>query len=143
MSRSRKGDRTERELVNTLYDSGLAVMRAPTSGGATDRTLPDVDAKSRKVHVAIEAKSSGGAPIYIDGEEIEDLLDYSTRGGMKARIGVRFDREDWYFLHPAEADFTDEGANYKITLEMAKERGRTLDELKDGYPCKPRNTASA
>jgi hypothetical protein len=41
MSANRKGDRRERELVNKLDDAGFAVMRAPASGSATARDLPD------------------------------------------------------------------------------------------------------
>jgi len=42
MPTNKKGDRRERELVNRLDDAGFAVMRAPASGGATQRELPDV-----------------------------------------------------------------------------------------------------
>lgn len=142
MSRHKKGSRRERELVNSLDGEGFAVMRAPASGSSTDREQPDVQAGNLKAIYAIEGKSSADDTIYIDGEEVEKLLVYSTSMGARIRLGVRFDREDWYFLHPAEADFT-RGGNYKITLEMAKEKGQKIDDLKAGVPCKPRNTASA
>lgn len=139
MSKAQKGDRTERELVNGLHDEGFSVMRAPSSGSATDRNMPDVDAKNGAAGYAIEGKSSGDETIYINGEEIEGLMEYASRSGMRVRIGVRFDREPWLFLHPAELDFT-RGGNYKATLEMAKENGQTIEDLKKGEPCKPRNT---
>ncbi|MFB6087942.1 MAG: Holliday junction resolvase Hjc, partial [Haloarculaceae archaeon] len=74
MSSNRKGDRRERELVNALDDAGFAVMRAPASGSATERELPDVLAGDDGDFFAIEAKSSAGDPIYLDGEEVEALL---------------------------------------------------------------------
>jgi len=74
MSANRKGDRRERELVNRLDDAGFAVMRAPASGSATDRDLPDVLAGDGETFYAIEAKSSAGDPIYLTGEEVESLI---------------------------------------------------------------------
>lgn len=124
MNRSKKGDNRERELVNMLDDSGFAVMRAPASGAATERELPDVLAGNGKRFYAIEAKSSNGNPIYIDIEEIEDLMYFGSNFGAHIRIGVRFDREDWYFFHPADLYVTP-GGNYRVKKEKA---------LKDGTP---------
>ena len=42
MPSNSKGSRRERELVNKLDEDGYAVMRAPASGAATERELPDV-----------------------------------------------------------------------------------------------------
>jgi len=74
VSANRKGDRRERELVNALDGAGFAVMRAPASGAATERELPDVLAGDGETFYAIEAKSSAGDPIYLTGEEVEALL---------------------------------------------------------------------
>ncbi|PSQ44725.1 nucleoid-structuring protein H-NS [Halobacteriales archaeon SW_7_68_16] len=143
MSANRKGDRRERELVNELDAAGFAVMRAPASGAATERELPDVLAGDGGEFYAIEAKSSSGRPIYIDGEEVESLVFFARNFGASARIGVRFDREDWYFFHPADLHVTD-GGNYRVKKETALAEGTdfaeltgastkvTLDDLGDG-----------
>jgi Holliday junction resolvase len=123
-----KGDRRERELVNLLDDYGFAVMRAPASGSATDRELPDVLAGDGEQFYAIEAKSSSGDPIYLRGEEVEALVYFARNFGAKPRIGVRFDREDWYFFHPADLYTTDAGS-YRVKLETALEEGTDIDEL--------------
>jgi Holliday junction resolvase len=123
-----KGDRRERELVNRLDEAGFAVMRAPASGSATARELPDVLAGDGEVFYAIEAKSSAGDPIYLDGEEIEALIYFSRNFGAKARVGVRFDREDWYFFHPGDLYKTD-GGNYRVKLETALADGVDFDEF--------------
>lgn len=125
---SRKGDRRERELVNVLDDAGFAVMRAPASGGATDRDLPDVMAGDGDRFYAIEAKSSSGAPIYLTGEEVEALVYFSKNFGAKPRIGVRYDEEDWYFFHPADL-YTTDGGNYRVKKETALAEGTDLAEL--------------
>ena len=123
-----KGDRRERELVNALDDAGFAVMRAPASGSATQRELPDVLAGNGEAFYAIEAKASAGNPIYLTGEEVEALIYFSRNFGAKARIGVRFDREEWYFFHPGELHVTD-GGNYRVKKEQAIENGEPLAEL--------------
>ena len=124
----RKGDRLERELVNLLDEAGFAVMRAPASGSATERELPDVLAGNGDAFYAIEAKGSSGRPIYLDGEEIEALIYFSRNFGAKARVGVRFDREDWYFFHPGDLHVTD-GGNYRVKKETALAEGTHFDEL--------------
>lgn len=128
MSANRKGDRRERELVNRLDESGFAVMRAPASGSATDRELPDVLAGDGDRFYAIEAKSSSGDPIYLSGEEVEALIYFAQNFGAKSRIAVRFDREDWYFFHPGDLYVTD-GGNYRVKKETALADGVDFDEF--------------
>ncbi|SNZ15648.1 holliday junction resolvase [Natronoarchaeum philippinense] len=123
-----KGDRRERELVNKLDEAGFAVMRAPASGSATERELPDALAGNGEDFYAIEAKSSAGDPIYLTGEEVEALVFFSQNFGAKPRIGVRFDREDWYFFHPADL-YTTDGGNYRVKKETALSDGTDFDEL--------------
>jgi Holliday junction resolvase len=128
MSANRKGDRRERELVNRLDDAGFAVMRAPASGSATDRDLPDVLAGNGDAFYAIEAKSSAGDPIYLTGEEVESLIFFAQNFGAKARIGVRFDEEDWYFFHPGDL-YTTDGGNYRVKKETALAEGVDFEEF--------------
>ena len=123
-----KGDRRERELVNELDAAGFAVIRSPASGSATQREQPDVLAGNGEIFYAIEAKSSSGDPIYLTGEEVEGLIYFSRNFGAKARIGIRFDREDWYFFHPGALHVTD-GGNYRVKKEFALEEGEPFDEL--------------
>lgn len=123
-----KGDRRERELVTALDEAGFAVMRAPASGSATERELPDVLAGDGQVFYAIEAKSSAGNPIYLTGEEIEALVYFARNFGAKPRIGVRFDREDWYFFHPGDLYRTD-GGNYRVKKETALAEGTDFSEF--------------
>jgi len=123
-----KGDRRERELVTRLDEAGFAVMRAPASGSATDRELPDVLAGDGERFYAVEAKSSAGDPIYLSGEEIEALVYFARNFGAKPRVGVRFDREDWYFFHPGDLHETD-GGNYRVKKGTALAEGTDLAEF--------------
>lgn len=125
---NRKGERRERELVNRLDDAGFAVMRAPASGSATERDLPDVLAGDGEHFFAIEAKSSSGDPIYLDGDEVAALQFFADNFGAEARIGIRFDEEDWAFFHPHDLYETD-GGNYRVKLQKALAEGEDIHEL--------------
>ncbi|CAJ53777.1 Holliday junction resolvase Hjc [Haloquadratum walsbyi] len=131
MAANRKGDRRERELVNQLDEAGFAVMRAPASGSATERDLPDVLAGNGETFYAIEAKSSAGRPIYLTGEEIESLIYFAQNFGAKARIGIRFDRESWFFFHPNELHVTN-GGNYRVKKETALSAGEDFESFVGG-----------
>lgn len=128
-----KGGRRERELVNRLDEAGFAVIRSPASGSATQREQPDILAGNGADFYAIEVKSSAGDPIYLTGEEVEALVYFARNFGAKARIGVRFDREAWYFFHPDELHVTS-GRNYRVKKEHALEAGTSLAELVEDGP---------
>lgn len=123
-----KGDRRERELVNLLDESEFAVMRAPASGSATERELPDVLAGNGAQFYAVEAKSSSGDPIYINEEKIEGLVYFAQNYRAVPTVAARFDYEPWYFLHPQWLYRTDSG-NYRVKKEAAEEHGLSLEEL--------------
>lgn len=137
-----KGGRSERELVTLLDDAGFAVIRAPASGSATERELPDVLAGNGDVFYAVEAKASGGDPIYLTGEEVDALCFFASNFGAEPRIGVRFnvthgdpaygndDDPGWYFFHPDDL-YTTDGGNYRVKKETALAEGQTLSALCD------------
>lgn len=128
-----KGDRRERELVNFLDGDGWAVMRAPASGSATERELPDVLFGDGDDVYAAEVKASGGDPIYLDQDEVADLLYFATSFGAKGRIAVKFDVErgdpawgedhpGFYFLDPDDCHRTPTD-NYRVKKAEAAENG--------------------
>ena len=62
---AKKGSAEERDLVHKLWDRHFAAMRAPASGGATKKPLPDVIAGNGKIYLAIEVKTTTKDKIYI------------------------------------------------------------------------------
>lgn len=125
---SKKGDRNERTIVNCLDALGFAVMRAPSSGSATKRELPDVLAGRKGLFYAVEAKRYSSERVYIDAREVKDLNHFGEMFGAKSRIAVRFDLERgdpaWgdgmrygaYLWDPADLYQTDSG-NYRVDRE--------------------------
>ena len=134
-----KGDRNERELINFLDSDGWTVLRAPASGSATERELPDILAGRDGTFYAIEAKASGGDPIYLTEAEVDALISFSEDFGAEPRISAKFDlkhgdpawgadRPGHYLFEPSELYRTDAGS-YRIKKSVAQERGVPEEEL--------------
>jgi len=133
MPTNRKGDRRERELVNELDERGWAVMRAPSSGSATQRELPDVLAGNGERTYAFEAKASSEKPIYLDEREVENLRHFASKFGAQPRLAIRYDYRDWAFFDPGHplVHQTD-GGNYRVRREDVDGRdGIDVDGLDD------------
>jgi len=136
---NRKGATKERELANWLDDDGWAVIRAPASGSATARELPDVLAGDGDVFYAIEAKASSGDPIYYDQAEVEALTFFADGFGASPRLGARFDEAygdpsygepwpGWYFFDP-EAVYRTDGGSYRVKKQYAETDGTPIIEM--------------
>lgn len=126
---NRKGAKRERELVNWLDENGWAVLRAPASGSATERELPDVLFGNGERFVAAEVKSSAGDPIYIDGAEVEALEYFADSFGAEPMLAVKFDleraddawgsdRPGFYFIDSRNLYRTD-GGNFRVKKDLA------------------------
>jgi Holliday junction resolvase len=130
------GARYERELVNALDACGYVAMRAPSSGSATERELPDVLALRpvvgaggiRSDVLAIEVKTTSRTTAYADESEIADLAAFAEQAGARALVGGRFKRQGYdrvhYLLPPEECRRTqgDDAGNYGVPADDAPER---------------------
>lgn len=124
----RKGTTEERDLVNKLWERNFGAMRAPASGGATKRPLPDVIAGNGKIYLAIEVKTTTKDKIYIDFPQIDALTEFSRIFGASPYIGVKFKYTKWLFLEPNIITRT-KNKNYKIEKSFALEKGLEIDEI--------------
>ena len=125
---AKKGSAEERDLVHKLWERNFAAMRAPASGGATKRPLPDVVAGNGKIYLAIEVKTTTKDKVYIDESQIDDLCKFSETFGAKSYIGARFKYTKWLFLEPENTPRTRNG-NYKVEKDYALEKGLEIDEI--------------
>jgi Holliday junction resolvase len=125
---NKKGSRVERELVKMLWSADCAAMRAPASGGATKKPLPDVIAGNGKVYLAIEVKSTSAEYIYINSEKIMGLIEFSEIFGAVPYLGAKFKNKKWRFVHVNDLVRT-RGENYKVDVDLAFSKGIEFDEL--------------
>jgi len=142
---SRKGDRHERTLVNCLDALGYAVIRAPSSGSATTRELPDVLAGSEGLFYAFELKSASGSRLYIEQAEVDDLVHFATMFGAEPRIAVRFDLErgddafgeathPGFYVREIEDLYRTDSGNYRVDKQQAVEVGTPVQNLPQTCP---------
>ncbi|WP_409200378.1 Holliday junction resolvase Hjc [Methanobrevibacter sp. DSM 116169] len=124
----KKGSTEERDLVHKLWDRNFAAMRAPASGGATKRPLPDIIAGNGKIYLAIEVKTTTKDKIYIDSVQIDALCEFSNTFGATAYIGIKFKYTKWLFLKPEDVERT-KSNNLKIEKDVALEKALEIDEI--------------
>jgi len=125
---SKTGSREERELVKMLWNANCAAMRAPASGGATKKPLPDVIAGNGSLYLAIEVKSTSSEKIYINSEKINGLKEFADMFGAKPYIGVKFLRKKWRFICLEDLHIT-KNSNYRVNIDLAFEKGLEFDEI--------------
>jgi Holliday junction resolvase len=127
-----RGIDAERSLVNILWKNGFAVMRAPSSGSATKRPLPDIIAgsKQRGLQFVIEVKTTRLKTLYVEYDSIHQLLEFGQTFGCEPYLAIRFRRlsKNWIFIRPSQLQIT-KGKNYKITLKEALATGIDLKTL--------------
>lgn len=131
------GDAKERELVREIDGrEGWVAMRAPSSGSATDRDLPDVLAGKGGRAIATELKSSGGDPIYIDAQEVRDLLRFATAFGAEAWVSTRWSsrsiQDSTFYLRKPQEMYRTDGGNYRAKYEGCAAEWDTLDAVLRG-----------
>jgi len=124
----KKGSAEERNLVNQLWGKKFAAMRAPASGGATKRPLPDVLAGNGKIYLGIEVKTTTKEKIYIDSPQIDGLCEFCEMFGAEPYIGIKFKYTKWLFLSPEKVERT-RSNNYRIEKDKALKNGLELDEI--------------
>lgn len=127
-----RGIDAERNLVNILWKKGFAVMRAPASGSATKRPLPDMIAgsKKRSLQLVIEVKTTKSETLYIENDSVHQLVEFAQTFGCEPFIAIKFKGhgKSWLFLRPTQLKTT-RGQNYKITLKDALATGIDLKTL--------------
>jgi len=123
----KKGSRAERELFHRLWEMKWAVVRSAGSG-STPMPSPDLITSNGKRTIALECKAVKAKAKYFPIEEIEELLEFSNHFGAEPWIAMRFDKEDWFFIHLDNVPES-KGSSYTISLDYAKEKGIRFEEL--------------
>ncbi|MHA1952431.1 MAG: Holliday junction resolvase Hjc [Candidatus Heimdallarchaeaceae archaeon] len=126
MSKKRAAD-YERVLVNRFWDSGFAVMRAPSSSGTSKMPRPDVFAGSaeRNLLLALEIKTSRQDVFYVQKEQIDGLMEFANRVGGKPYLAVKFvgKRMDFLFLAVPDSLTESKGDSFRISIKDLKIKG--------------------
>lgn len=129
-----KGTRIEREFVNLLRDLGFQIMRAPASGGATDRDLPDVLAGNGEgILVACEVKGWADGTHYYEEEEVAALtrFAYGFHPECVPLLTTRWNQDTSFYVRHAEDArlHTTDGGNVRAKKDVCTEEWRTIEDF--------------
>jgi len=132
LSKKRASD-YERVLVNRLWESGFAVMRAPSSSGTSKMPRPDILAGSaeKNLMLVIEIKTSRQNVFYVQKSQIDGLLEFANRIGGQAYLGVKFvgKRMDFMFLSVPDSLAESKGDSYRVSINDVKNIGLDFSSL--------------
>jgi Holliday junction resolvase len=108
----------ERQLAQILDEQGYHILRAPASGSATTRELPDLLwGKEGHTPVAAELKTRGQEVAYLDKDEVESLQNFAAAFGAHARIVFRIKGDtNFYVIDPKDAHPTDKSLRVDKTM---------------------------
>ncbi|HLC51918.1 MAG TPA: Holliday junction resolvase Hjc [Candidatus Nanoarchaeia archaeon] len=126
MNTKAKGSKGERELIKFFNENGWSAIRSAGSGSSR-YPAPDILAGNALRRLAIECKVTKDHKKYFQSAEIEQLRTFSRMFGAEGWVGIKFGREQWYFL--ILEDLHDTGGHWMASLESAKRRGLTMLEL--------------
>ena len=126
MSVKSKGINAERELIHLFWSNGWTAVRVAGSGSSRYPS-PDILASNAVRRVAIESKVTKDKYKHFSNDEIGQLREFCGKFGAEAWIAVKFKGNDWFFL--SLEDLQETGANFSVSVELAKRRGLSFSDL--------------
>lgn len=116
------GSDYERQLARKLDEQGYHVIRAPSSGSATQRDLPDLAySKPGETPVFLELKTTAKNVAYYTDDEVQALSRFATAFNGRRGLCARFKGDTNYYLcAPIDARITDSG-RYAVDRDLKLE----------------------
>lgn len=129
MRRKAKGLRAERDLLDKLWDQGLAAVRVAGSG-STSHPSTDLIAGYKGKIAIIEVKTTSRDVVYVPSEEVTSMRKLADLLGGECWLAVKFssDRGKFYLLKMEDARKLKSGF-IAIDLEIARSRGLSVEEF--------------
>lgn len=128
MNTKAKGTKGERELVKFFNDHNWGCIRIAGSGSSSYPS-PDILAGNAIRRLAIECKVTKERKKYFSLEELNQLRTFCEKFGAEGWLAIRFPAEPWYLLMLEDLEQT--GCLWAVSIELAKRRGLTLEEVID------------
>lgn len=129
MGKKDKGIGAERELIHKFWSTDNWVAHRIAGSGSSKYPSPDIIASNNVRKIAIECKTSREQRLYIGKREIEELNKFGQMFGAEPWVGIKFNRQNWFFLTPEELE--EKEANFCVSLENAKAKGLLFEEMID------------
>ncbi|MEA3398919.1 MAG: Holliday junction resolvase Hjc [Patescibacteria group bacterium] len=126
MSHKSRGTAAERDLIHRFWAEEWAAIRSAGSG-SMKYASPDLIVGKGGRRLLIEAKLTSSSKKYISKEDANQLLYFAEVFAGEAWFAIKFPKKPWYFLTPE--DMEDTGKNLAMSMELAKLRGLSFEEL--------------
>lgn len=120
-----KGARSERELLNFLYERKYSVIRSAGSG--VNSISPDIVAIKDGKGLAFECKAWNRGSLSIEPEKHAALLEWERNTGMGTYMAWRMNGGDWFFIRLDEMKRAEK--NYTVTKKIAVQINRTIESI--------------
>jgi len=115
------GSNYERTLARHLDSEGYHVMRAPSSGGATKRELPDLFWASHFTDpVAAELKATSQNVAYYDPDEIDALVSFSRSFGAQSWLVARYKGDTRYYAYRIDDARQTESGRFAVDRDIER-----------------------
>lgn len=128
MTHYNKGANAERELLQTLYNAGMAVCRAAGSGKGKDMIpTPDAIALTNGKIYAFECKAWKADNLSISHTQMNDLEKWCSLAGAELVIAWKIPRQGWRFMKKEHFHMNDK--SYAIHRDTAFEVGKKIEHF--------------
>jgi Holliday junction resolvase len=127
MSRKSKGINAERDLIHKFWATKEWSAVRIAGSGSMKYPSADILATNKLRKLAIECKTSKETSKYLTKDEVEQLKVFAKIFGAEPWIGVKFNREEWFFLNVEDLKCT--GNNFLVSVDMARNKGLLFEEL--------------
>lgn len=113
------GSDKEREAARMIHDSGLSVMRSPSSGGGTQREQPDLAVWETNRIYAFESKYGQGDVLYVKDEEVDNIRGFNMTTDVPTgeALIARFKGDTSFYVTTPETVERTPAGSYRLVKE--------------------------
>jgi len=122
-----KGTVAENELVHSFWDNEWVCVRVAGSG-STQFPAPDLLASRGDKKIVMEVKAVNDVKKYFKKQEIDDLNLFARKFGAESWVGIKFEKNQWYFCPTSELEETKSG-NFVVGIIEMKRKGFSFLEM--------------
>jgi len=127
MSRKSKGINAERDLIHKFWGSEEWSAVRIAGSGSNKYPSADVLASNKLRKLAIECKTTKEKSKYLSTDDVNQLKTFAEIFGAEPWIGVKFNKEEWFFL--SLEDLKSTGDNFVVSVDIARNKGLLFEEL--------------
>ena len=127
MSKKSKGINAERDLIHKFWKTNEWCAIRVAGSGSMRYPSADILASNKLRKLAIECKTTKEKKKYFAEDEIDQIKQFSDFFGAEPWIGIRFDKNPWFFITLEDLKKTEKG--FSVSLDLIKTKGLLFEEF--------------